>query len=227
MAYNSANRSERLLQNRRFTTDGNTLTQEAFTQVLDLGVSEIYLDTAFIPTGSSQIPYSGSSQDQRIISASIVSPSIVVNLPIAKYWNRKKMKPAGDGTRQVYYFTLSNPSSPTNSVASDQLIESDQQTANMYMRGIFSIIYRDTDYKNTNELQDFIAGVVNATSTDKDDILNALKDYARANPEKMQELNIQISKMTEPLRPTKFNTTSALTPDAYKSGQGRGGWQGD
>ena len=107
------------------------------------------------------------------------------------------------------------------------LIESDQQTANMYMRGIFSIIYRDTDYKNTNELQDFIAGVVNATSTDKDDILNALKDYARANPEKMQELNIQISKMTEPLRPTKFNTTSALTPDAYKSGQGRGGWQGD
>jgi len=128
MAYNSANRSERLLQNRRFTTDGNTLTQEAFTQVLDLGVSEIYLDTAFIPTGSSQIAYSGSSQDQRIISASIVSPSIVVNLPIAKYWNRKKMKPAGDGTRQVYYFTLSNPSSPTNSVASDQLIESDQLT---------------------------------------------------------------------------------------------------
>ena len=128
MAYNSANRSERLLQNRRFTTDGNTLTQEAFTQVLDLGVSEIYLDTAFIPTGSSQIPYSGSSQDQRIISASIVSPSIVVNLPIAKYWNRKKIKPAGDGTRQVYYFTLSDPSSPTNSVASDQLIESDQQT---------------------------------------------------------------------------------------------------
>ena len=105
------------------------------------------------------------------------------------------------------------------------LIESDQQTANMYMRGIFSIIYRDTDFKNTNELQDFIAGVVNATSTDKDDILNALKDYARANPEKMQELNIQISKMAEPLRPTKFSST--LTPDAYKSGQGRGGWQGD
>ena len=107
------------------------------------------------------------------------------------------------------------------------LIESDQQTANMYMRGIFSIIYRDTDYKNTNELQDFIAGVVNATSTDKDDILNALKDYTRANPEKMQELNIQISKMAEPLRPTKFNTTSALDADSYLAGRGRDGFQGD
>ena len=107
------------------------------------------------------------------------------------------------------------------------LIESDQQTANMYMRGIFSIIYRDTDYKNTNELQDFIAGVVNATSTDKDDILNALKDYTRANPEKMQELNIQISKMAEPLHPTKFNTTSALDADSYRAGRGRDGFQGD
>ena len=97
----------------------------------------------------------------------------------------------------------------------------------MYMRGIFSIIFRDSDFKNTNSMQDFIAGVVNATSTDKDDILNALKDYARANPEKMQDLNIEISKMAEPLRPTKFSATSALTPDAYKDGQGRGGWQGD
>ena len=103
----------------------------------------------------------------------------------------------------------------------------ENQDANMYMRGIFSIIFRDNDFKNTNSMQDFIAGVVNATSTDKDDILNALKDYARANPEKMQDLNIEISKMAEPLRPTKFSATSSLTPDAYKDGQGRGGWQGD
>lgn len=107
------------------------------------------------------------------------------------------------------------------------LVETNLQLANMYMRGIFSIIYRDNDYKNTNAMQDFIAGVVNATSTDKDDILNALKDYSRANPEKMQELNIEISKMAEPLHPTKFSATSSLTPDAYKDGQGRGGWQGD
>jgi hypothetical protein len=106
-------------------------------------------------------------------------------------------------------------------------IVTENQEANMYMRAIFSIIYRNTDFKNTNAMQDFIAGVVNASSTDKDDILNALKDYTRANPEKMQELNIQISKMAEPLRPTKFNTTSALDADSYRAGRGRDGFQGD
>jgi len=97
------------------------------------------------------------------------------------------------------------------------LSESDAAMANMYMRGTFSIIFRDSEYKNTNEMQDFVAGVVNATSTDKDDILNALKQYAKENPEKMQELNISVSKMSEPLRPQKFGTSSALTPDVYKS----------
>ena len=97
------------------------------------------------------------------------------------------------------------------------LTESDANMANMYMRATFSIIYRDSEFKNTNEMQDFVAGVVNATSTDKDDILNALKQYAKANPEKMQELNMSVSKMSEPLRPQKFGTNSSLTPDVYKS----------
>ena len=63
MSYNSANRSERLLQNRRFTTDGLTLSQEAFTSVLDLNASEIYTQTNYIPTASAALPFSGSSQD--------------------------------------------------------------------------------------------------------------------------------------------------------------------
>ena len=103
----------------------------------------------------------------------------------------------------------------------------ENQFANMYMRAIFSIIYRDMDFKNTNEMQDFIAGVVGAKSTDKDDILNALKEYTRTNPDKMQDLNIEISKMAEPTRPTKFTTNSSLDADSYKAGQGKGGWQGD
>lgn len=129
MAYNSADRSERLLQSRRFTTNALTLSQEAFTSVLDLGVSEIYLDTQYIPSGSTQLAYSGSSQDQFIISASVVSPGLTPNLPIAKYWYRKKMKPSADGTQQAYYFTLSNPASPTSTVGSDQIIETDQLTS--------------------------------------------------------------------------------------------------
>jgi hypothetical protein len=110
------------------------------------------------------------------------------------------------------------------------LFETDRQQfmqANMYMRGTFSIIFRDSEYKNTNKMQDYVAGVVNSTSTDKDDILNALKQYAKENPEKMQELNTDVAKMAEPINPTKSTGTSSLTPDAYKSGQGRGGWQGD
>jgi len=97
------------------------------------------------------------------------------------------------------------------------LSESDVNMANMFMRATFSIIYRDSDFKNTNEMQDFVAGVVNATSTDKDDILNALKQYAKENPEKMQELNIEVKNMAEPLRPQTSGTNSSLTPDVYKS----------
>jgi hypothetical protein len=100
------------------------------------------------------------------------------------------------------------------------LFENDRQQfmqANMYMRGTFSIIFRDSEYKNTNKMQDYVAGVVNSTSTDKDDILNALKQYAKENPEKMQDLNRDVAEMAEPINPTKSTGTSSLTPDAYKS----------
>ena len=126
MAYSSSDRSERLLQSRRFTTDNLTLSQEAFTQVFDLGASEILTDDGLIPTGSTQLPYSGSSQNLAIVSASVVNPSIAEDLPILKYWYRKKIKPAGDGSREVYYFTESDPSAVDDTVTSDQLIETDQ-----------------------------------------------------------------------------------------------------
>lgn len=126
MAYSSSDRSERLLQSRRFTTDNLTLSQEAFTQVFDLGASEILTDDGLIPTGSTQLAYSGSSQNLAIVSASVVNPSIETDLPILKYWYRKKIKPAGDGSREVYYFTESDPSAVDDTVTSDQLIETDQ-----------------------------------------------------------------------------------------------------
>jgi len=61
-----------------------------------------------------------------IVSASVVNPSIAEDLPILKYWYRKKIKPAGDGSREVYYFTESDPSAVDDTVTSDQLIETDQ-----------------------------------------------------------------------------------------------------
>jgi len=128
MAYNSNNRSERLLQGRRFTTDNLTLGQEAFTDVFDLGAGEIFTDDGLIPTGSSQLPYSGSSQDGGIVSGSVVNPAIASDVSVLKYHYRKKLKQAADGQREVYYFTTSDPASVSDTVTSDQLIESDQQT---------------------------------------------------------------------------------------------------
>ena len=128
MAYNSNNRSERLLQGRRFTTDELTLAQEAFTDVFDLGAGEIFTDDGLIPSGSSQLAFSGSTQNGGIISGSVVNPTLAPNVEVLKYHFRKKLKPAGNGNRQVYYFTTADPSSPTDGVSSDQLIESDQQT---------------------------------------------------------------------------------------------------
>lgn len=128
MAYNTSNRSERLLQGRRFTTDNLSLTQEAFTDVFDLGAGEIFTDDGLIPTGSTQLAYSGSSQNGGIISGSVVNPSIETDVNVLKYHYRKKLKQAADGQREVYYFTTSDPSSVSDTVTSDQLIESDQQT---------------------------------------------------------------------------------------------------
>lgn len=128
MAYNSDNRSERLLQGRRFTTDNLSLGQEAFTDVFDLGAGEILTDDGLIPTGSAQLAYSGSSQNGAIVSGSVVNPSIGTDVPVAKYHWRKKLKQAADGQREVYYFTTSEPSSVSDTVTSDQLIETDQQT---------------------------------------------------------------------------------------------------
>ena len=128
MAYNTSNRSERLLQGRRFTTDNLSLTQEAFTDVFDLGAGEIFTDDGLIPTGSTQLAYSGSSQNGGVISGSVVNPSIETDVSVLKYHYRKKLKQAADGQREVYYFTTSDPSSVSDTVTSDQLIESDQQT---------------------------------------------------------------------------------------------------
>lgn len=128
MAYNSDNRSERLLQGRRFTTDNLSLGQEAFTDVFDLGAGEILTDDGLIPTGSTQLAYSGSSQNGAIVSGSVVNSAISPNVSVLKYHYRKKLKQAADGQREVYYFTTSNPSSVSDTVTSDQLIETDQQT---------------------------------------------------------------------------------------------------
>ena len=132
MAYSKNDRSERILQGKRFTTDNLTLFQEAFTDVLDLGAKEIYTDDGLIPTGSSQLDFNSLADNGKIVSASVVdtsiSPGSSEDFNILKYHFRKKMKRAADGQNEVYYFTTSDPSDVDSTVTSDQTIESDQQT---------------------------------------------------------------------------------------------------
>ena len=50
MAINQEKKSNRLLGNRRFTSADLNTSQEAFTDVLDLGAIEIYSEAHFIPS---------------------------------------------------------------------------------------------------------------------------------------------------------------------------------
>lgn len=90
MAIDPIKKSSRLLQSRRYTLDTLTDGQEAFTQVLDLGSSEIYSQTNLIPTSS--LPFSGSSQSGLISG-------------ILKFWYRHELTRGieSDG-RQVWFF---------------------------------------------------------------------------------------------------------------------------
>jgi hypothetical protein len=132
MAFISASFSNKKLQNRRYTSERTGVTQEAFTSVLDINATEVFTDVRYIPTSSAGIPFSGSSQDNLIVSASYTDPSLAGanDLPILKYWWRHKLKPAGTGTnRDTYFFVRTEPTNvSTDTTGGSQLIQSDQLT---------------------------------------------------------------------------------------------------
>ena len=77
-------------------------------------------------------------------------------------------------------------------------VKSIDKSALSYARGIFDIIYNNDRYKNTKQLQDFIAKEIGSTSTDADALKMALMQYARDNSAKLMKLNIEIQKMADP-----------------------------
>lgn len=109
MAIDPIKKSSRLLQSRRYTLDTLTDGQEAFTQVLDLGSSEIYSQTNLIPSAS--LPFSGSSQ------AGSTSG-------VLKFWYRQRLTRGveSDG-RQVWFFL-----DPFAASADSQTIQTTQVT---------------------------------------------------------------------------------------------------
>ena len=109
MAIDPIKKSSRLLQSRRYTLDTLTDGQEAFTQVLDLGSSEIYSQTNLIPTSS--LPFSGSSQSGATSG-------------VLKFWYRQKLTRGveSDG-RQVWFFL-----DPAAASADSQTLQTTQVT---------------------------------------------------------------------------------------------------
>ena len=115
-ALDKTKKSNRLLASRRYTHETLTAAQEAFTDVLDLGASEIYTQANSIP--SSGLPYSGSSQQANTYT----NPK---GDSIMKYWYRQKLTKSNTNN-EVWFFL--NPTG-SNSGIGAQLIDSNQQTS--------------------------------------------------------------------------------------------------
>jgi len=75
------------------------------------------------------------------------------------------------------------------------------KSAMTYARGILEIIYNDSKFKNTKQMQDFIAKKIGTSSTDMQSMKMALMQYARDNSSKMMNLNIELQQMAVPITP--------------------------
>jgi len=108
-------KSNRLLGSRRYTHDTLLDAQEAFTEVLDIGASEVYTQAKLIPASS--LPFSGSSQNQSVYQSG--------GKDITKYWYRHKLTKS-NLNNEAWFFL-----SPTGSDSGigAQLIDSNQQTS--------------------------------------------------------------------------------------------------
>ena len=114
MAIDQTKKSNRLLGNRRFTSDALNTSQEAFTDVLDIGTSEVFTQASSIP--SSELPFSGSSQSGEIHQ--------VGGFNIMKYYFRQRLT-RSNVANDVFFFMV--PTGSTGGVT-PQLVQDDQQT---------------------------------------------------------------------------------------------------
>ena len=125
-AFDKSIKSNRLLQSKRYTR-ASFDSQEAFTQVIDLGAGEIYSQVNLIPTAS--IPYSSSAQDRQFGKGT----DGVTN--ISQYFYRLQLTPDDQGNQS--YFALSTP--VTN--ADPQTVQTTQLTnwlSNKYVNASFA-----------------------------------------------------------------------------------------
>jgi len=101
-------------------------------------------------------------------------------------------------------------------------------SALMYARGIFDIIFDEARFKNTKQLQNFIKSKINSTSTDPESIKMALMQYARDNSAQMMKLNVETQKMAQSTSPMGTgNLGGATTPSRNPGYMGGAEWTGD
>jgi len=99
------------------------------------------------------------------------------------------------------------------------------KSALTYARGILEIVFDTNRFKNTKQLQDFVAKKIGATSTDEQAIKSALMQYARDNSAKMMDLNIETQRMAVPITAyTGFSGGGETKPSTNPLNFG---WTGD
>lgn len=106
----------------------------------------------------------------------------------------------------------------------DDYARSVDKSALTFARGIFAIIFDEARFKNTKQLQDFIARKIGAASTEPESLKMALMQYARDNSAKMMDLNIEIQRMAVPTTPYVTGGSGETKPsrDPFNFG-----WTGD
>jgi hypothetical protein len=98
------------------------------------------------------------------------------------------------------------------------------KSALTYARGIVSIIFDTNRFKNTKQLQDFVANEIGSESTDPQSLKMALIQYARDNSAKMMDLNVKTQRMAVPTTTYGKSSGGATSPstDPFNFG-----WTGD
>jgi hypothetical protein len=99
------------------------------------------------------------------------------------------------------------------------------KSALTFARGIFDMIYDTNRFKNTKQVQDFIAKEIGASMSDPDSLKPALMQYARDNSAKMMDLNIKTQKMLVPVTTYTGGTISGETRPS--TNPLNFGWTGD
>ena len=163
-ALDKEKKSSRLLASRRYTHETLNASQESFTEVLDLGASEIYTEAGLIP--SSGLPFSGSSQ--------IHSTYSTTGKSVMKYWYRQRLTKSNTNN-EVWFFL--NPTGSSDGIGA-QLIDNNQVTN--FISPKYSIAGLATS-TTADSTPGYLAALYKSTSTDSssldgDDIVST-NDY--------------------------------------------------